>query len=58
MQQQTLEALATCVGKARFTSWSLARRVVERRRRHRKDRSARNIYRCSCCGGWHIGELS
>ena len=55
MHQQAFNELASCVGKSWFANWSLARHVVERRRKHGKGRTESNVYRCRACGAWHIG---
>lgn len=44
---------AGCIGKERFASAHVAHHVAKRRRnRHGPPTQA---YRCSFCGGWHLG---
>lgn len=45
---------ASCHGKERFGTWSLAQKVGRHRRRAEKNCGA---YRCPACGGYHLGEL-
>ena len=46
---------AACDGKDGFLSYGLARRVM-RRMRKRKKGIKFNLYRCTFCRCWHIGE--
>lgn len=41
-----------CTGKQRFTNPQLAHAV---NRRRNKGGARGEVYRCSCCGYWHIG---
>lgn len=45
---------AKCDGKERFSSWGMAAAVGKRRRRREKKCCA---YRCTWCGGYHLGDL-
>lgn len=52
---------ASCVGKERHESFHAAARVVKRQNSRREKEYMGRPYRCSCCGGWHLGvqiELS
>jgi hypothetical protein len=51
---------AGCEGKGRFASPTLAHKVLKRagRSRGHTNRVVAVVYRCSYCGGWHIGRPS
>lgn len=49
-----LLAQAQCHGKHRFDDARLAKDVA--RKSSRRKESAASAYRCSTCGGWHIGN--
>lgn len=44
----------SCVGKERFLTYALAERIRKIRRQNSK--VARQVYKCSTCGGFHIGS--
>jgi hypothetical protein len=46
---------AGCEGKTRFTSRAIAAAVAERIGKRRKGRRT-NVYRCTFCHGWHVGQ--
>lgn len=45
---------ATCDGKHRFPSLSMARKVAHRSSKLHAERI--NAYHCPHCAGWHIGS--
>ena len=48
--------IASCEGKERFAKPTTAHKTM-RRMKAKKRRCRLNVYRCSHCGGWHIGNL-
>jgi len=54
-----VDAVAMCLGKVRFADGIKAWRVVRARRRALRRKSegghVPRLYRCPCCGGWHLG---
>lgn len=42
-----------CAGKTRFISFTAANIIAGK---PRKERMAREPYRCRFCGGWHLGS--
>jgi hypothetical protein len=45
-----------CMGKDKFTSPSMAQKVLDKMRRAKKRSGTMNIYRCKFCHTWHIGS--
>lgn len=50
-----VDRTGNCLGKVRFDSLVLARRVA--RRGKGDERRGREPYHCAFCRGWHIGRL-
>lgn len=51
-------AAASCWGKERFETWTMADRAITRKRTAQRargdDMAALTAYRCERCRGWHI----
>ena len=67
MNAKLRERLATCARKEPFLSWTRASQVAIRMRRGDRCRQIGgfnrrhlrlNVYRCDCCGYWHIGNTA
>lgn len=54
MTRAARDPLASCQGKERFETYSMAAHVAHRPSRRNQLRPA--IYHCAQCGGFHIGN--
>lgn len=56
MSNEHVGSAPDCEGKVRHASPQMAWFVLLRQRRNRSKDEYLCVYRCSNCGGWHIGS--